>query len=391
MVAPNDDWVQTKTATEKALSDVLNGKVRLDDGANLGGSNRSHVYRFNLLDGPQDAPASVVVKRAAIRGDESYDPGANEGPAWRLFNDWAGLQFLGQVAGDASPAPRFYAGDREAGLIVLEDLSGGEQLDHILLGTDPLAAENALLGLATTLGRMHALTIGKNAEYDRIRDALGPRNVEPPGSKLAQTFGEVVDALSIKSQPELDAELAALQSTMRDPGPFLAYTHGDPCPDNCLYIGSEVKLLDFEFGQFRHALLDGVYGRIHFPTCWCVNRSPAHIPLKMEAAYRAELATGCPEAADDRLFYRGVVEACAFWAIGLFGWVSISALLEEDQQWGISTLRQRVLLRFGIAARTTQELGHMEAFGATAQEIAAKLRALWPQEADAMPLYPAFR
>ena len=35
----------------------------------------------------------------------------------------------------------------------------------------------------------------------------------------------------------------------------------------------------------------------------------------MEIAYRAELAKGCPEAADDTLFFRSVVEACAYWAI----------------------------------------------------------------------------
>ena len=41
-----------------------------------------------------------------------------------------------------------------------------------------------------------------------------------------------------------------------EPGPFLAFTHGDPAPTNNHVAGDEVRLLDFEYGGFRHALYD---------------------------------------------------------------------------------------------------------------------------------------
>ncbi len=135
----------------------------------------SAVYRCAVRKAPFAAPASVIVKRVGGEG-EPYNADADDGPAAGLFNEWAGLQFLDQLAGDRSPAARFYGGDRIAGLVVLEDLGADAHLDRILLGNDPSAAEEALIGLATTLGRMQALTVGKSEQYHHLRASLGPVN-----------------------------------------------------------------------------------------------------------------------------------------------------------------------------------------------------------------------
>ena len=83
------------------------------------------------------------------------------------------------------------------------------------------------------------------------------------------------------------------------------------------------------------------------------------------------------------------VEACAHWVIGMFhplrnGW------LKKDRDWGISTVRQRALLRLDILAQTTEEFGHLEAIGATVRDMVEKLREFWP-DVEEMPYYPAFR
>ena len=115
----------------------------------------------------------------------------------------------------------------------------------------------------------------------------------------------------------------------------------------------------------------------------------------MEMAYRAELersaelAKGCPEAADDTLFFRSVVEACAYWAIhSRLGF--IAKVWEKDHKWGISTQRQILLLCFDIFGQASEEFGHLEALGATVRDIAAKLRERWT-DLEEMPYYPAFR
>ena len=136
---------------EKILAERFGGTVKLvaeKDG--LGGSDRSNVFRCKISDAPSGAPESVIVKQAVARGDETYDIDSPEwGPAWRLFNDWAGLQFLSDVSDGNSPAPNFYGGDRESGIIVIEDLGNGKRLDHLVLGDDPVEAENGLIELAT--------------------------------------------------------------------------------------------------------------------------------------------------------------------------------------------------------------------------------------------------
>src|SRR5436305_190179 len=109
MIEPHDTYMaETIALAERILSESFGSAVRLDTASQLDGSDRSHVFRLSLLEGPPDAPANVIVKRAAVGDDETYDPNAAAfpAPAWRLFNDWAGLQFLGHVAGSNPLAPR---------------------------------------------------------------------------------------------------------------------------------------------------------------------------------------------------------------------------------------------------------------------------------------------
>lgn len=379
-------------AAQAMLSAALGGDVRLDQGSALSG--REHVFRFALLHKPPGAPDSVIVKQPRRVDDGLYNPDEPTQAVSHFFDDWAALQFLSAAAGDEPVAPRYLAGDRAQGLLAIEDLGSGEGIDSFLLGADPGAAEEALLALARTLGRMHARTIGRRDEYLRIRGALGPHNSDArtaDNNALPSKLLEGLATLDVAAPPGLEDDLAATLESIAGNGPFLAYTHGDPCPDNCLRVNGRIRLIDFEVGAFRHALTDGVYGRIHFPTCWCVNRLPDQIPLRMEAAYRAELAQGCPAAADDQLFRRATVEACAFWCLRMCAWPGIPKLLEEDRDWGIATLRQRMLLRLPIVARLAADVGHLEALGAAFGALAETLCARWEGNTATMPLYPAFR
>jgi hypothetical protein len=381
-----------RTIAETLLATRFAGPVRLGRGEVL--QDRSSIVRFSLLDGPSEAPTSIVVKRAPP--DQLYDADAPGFPAssWFLFNHWAGLQFLSHVAGEGTLSPRVYGGDRATGVVLMEDLGSGLGLDEVLLGKDPVAAEAALVELAATLGRMHAVTIGHEAVYDHLRATLGPHQKDTDFYRyqwLATAFHATVAALDITPPPGVDDELTRLITVLRDPGPFRAYTHGDPCPDNVRCSAARIKLIDFDVSRFGHALTEGVYGRIHFPTCWCVNRLPEPLIQRMEAGYRAALVPGCPEAADDRLFSHSVVTACAYWVLSMCHFTPLPALLEHDEDWGIATLRQRYVLRANILAQTTEEFGYLEALGTTFQAVAAELHTRWSCDTEDMPYYPAFR
>lgn len=384
---------ETIDIAENVLSDAFGGPVHLGKGETLQGGIRMQVYRFLVMDAPDNAPASVIVKQVKATEQAPYLPDRATMPAWTLFNEWASLQFLHEVAYDKAFAPRFYGGNRMVGLIALEDLGSGVRLDQLLLGNNADAAESALIEYASIHGRMHAATIGQQSAFQSLRNALGPSVLEDGRyiyDWLAPTLFQAFDLLGLTHTPKVERELVMLKEALLHPGPFHTFIQGDSCPDNCLFVGSTLRLLDFEGGKFDHALQEGVYGRMRFPTCWCVYQLPANIPLRMEAAYRAELMKGCPEAGDDTLFYRAVTDACVFWLIDWCQMVPLSKIMEQDRHLIAATDRQRYLARCDVVAQTTAQYGHLEATGAAIQAMAQKMRRLWP-DVEEMPLYPAWR
>jgi hypothetical protein len=276
----------------------------------------------------------------------------------------------------------------------MEDLGVARRLDQLLLGDDAAAAEEGLLAYARTLGRLHAPTVGQESAYWRLRDGLGPRQEHDAHFSYAwvvPTLGAAAHALGYAPSPDALDDAVSAVAAMRAPGLFRAYTHGDSCPDNCILLDGAMRLFDLQWSTFGHALLDASTARLYLGTCWCVNSLPPALPGRMEWAYRAEVVVGCPEPADDGLFYAGLVAACAVRVVQFCHDFPLATLLARDRRIAISTARQVMLRRFEILARTTEEYGHLPALGAALGEMATRLRALWPREAGELPLYPAFR
>ncbi len=176
-------------------------------------------------------------------------------------------------------------------------------------------------------------------------------------------------------------------------GPVRAWSttspHSDPCPGNWFRTGNSDRLLDFEFAGIGHPLLDGVYGRVPFPTCWCIGRLPEHVTQAMERAYWTELGHGCLAARDDARYARAV--ACAYWMIQLCHCSPLPKLLEEDFEWGTATIRQRLLVLLDVVTQGTRESGHLEAIGEQAEAMSRTLHDRWNPIVAPLPLYPAFR
>ncbi len=274
----------------------------------------------------------------------------------------------------------------------MEDLgpvAGG--LTDVLLGDDPVAAKTDLAVYAATVGRLNGATAGHTARFDELRDALGSSDPELGHDWVTPTFHATLDALGLTPAPSIDDELTLLKERIASPGDFAALIHSDPCPGNWLRTGHTDRLLDFEFARVGHALLEGVYGRVPFPTCWCIGRLPEHVSQAMERAYRTELAQGCPAARDDAHYARAVAEACAYWMILLGHWSPMPKLLEEDFEWGTGTIRQRLLVRLDVVTQVTREAGHLEALGDQAEAMSRTLHDRWDADIPPLPLYPAFR
>lgn len=406
MTSGSDRYDELKPLLQGALARALGGQVGIGAIERISDPDRrNQLLRCHLVQAPAGTPVTVMVKR---RRPGDYDPEAHHTAATRgLYRDWAGLQFLSELGAEIGTeiagSPRFYAGDRAAGLILMEDLGSARRLDDHLLDGTAEEAERGLLMLAAALGRMHAATIGREADYVRIRGALGPgdgpaaREADAADVERAgKTLAEQCAALGVTPPAGLSQDVTATAASVAEPGPFLAYTHGDPCPDNsAVYLASRghsadaFRLIDFEIGGYRHALRDGVYGRVRFPTCWCVRDIPEPVIKRMEDAYRTELIKGCPAAADDALYARALVLSCAAWILTTLGW-SLASAIQADREWGVATERQRILLRLPAFATLARQVGHLEALGETADRLNAALSTRWADNPAPIDLYPAF-
>ena len=205
-----------------------------------------------------------------------------------------------------------------------------------------------------------------------------------------ESFRELCALITEPLPDGFDAEMERVRQEMDEPGPFLAFSPGDTCPDNHRLTATPyVRFFDFEFAGFAHAFLTTAYFYLPLPTCWCVNRLPKEAVAQMEAVYRTELAAQCPQATDDALFYPPLLAARAFWTIATLNW-GRNAIEGNDDQWGISTVRQRHLLRLDNFADAAEQFNAFPALGDLSRRLAANLRTRW-QLPEEMPLYPPFR
>jgi hypothetical protein len=354
---------------------------------------KSTVVRWRVGPPLGCAPGSVIVKRSKT--------GA-------ILEDWAASLFLERIPHDPPLAPRCYGGDTASQTIVLEDLGDGDGPDTLaaLEGDDPEAATAALVEHLRLMGLLHAATIGRHEEYTRIRLALGPsdtpmplyhypwsvaRRFAPAADQVEQAAREYRDNLAsvglatARSAPEeIERVTAAVEC---DPGPFLAFCQGDVNePVSCLRRGGRLRLYDFDSGGFRHALIEGLAGRL---TWGSASRIPEEAVRAMEAAYRGALAGGCEAARDDRLYREAVVLAAARWHIFHVIW-RLPTALDRDYQRGRTRLRQQFLAWLDAFVRVVEGDGSMPALEGSARALSARLGTLWAEGTEPLPCYPAF-
>lgn len=377
----NDEW---RAAAERTLAAHWGAPVSCRIVDTLREKGRNRVFRMTVEGGPVE---SVILK--ACVGDERApyvhgDP-TPAGAFRRLCNEWA----AGDVLGPMGLGAQIYTADPERGFCIEEDLGDGETLAARLTGDDPAAAEAALFAYARSLADMHRATQGMADRWHALQvergvaaDA-GGHIMTTPWRFAAPVCVALAGDLGFAPPPRLEADLAAVAEAMDQPGGWLAFTPSDCCPDNHFLRGERVVFFDCEGAQMRHALIDAAYFLAPFPTCWCCSALPSGLPERLVAAYREGLAGGAD-------FDCQLTMALATWfTSGLASRAYGAKWLDEDGEWGLSTMRQRMLegirsllARPGVAAL-------LPGLADFAAELDQRFRARWPN-VEPMPLYPAF-
>lgn len=408
MIDERHDPDSVADAAARLLSEEFGRRIRLrrSETFTTGGSV---VVRCEVTGGRAGLPPSLVVKK--VREDEfAYRPDSPDtpNPAHWLFNDWAASEFLGRVPSEIPLAPRLYAGSRARGLIVLEDLGGGEPPDtqHALLGDDPELAEATLLEHVSLISRLHAATAGREPEYARIRRRLGalPRPASlfqdpwadarndaiPPGEveEVVKLYLSACERVGVSPRGRVGEEIASVTSAVEGrPGVFLAFCKGDQSmAADYIRLNGLPRLYDFNAAGYRHALVEGMPGRM---TWGCMMRLPARVVRRMDAAYQTQLTRRHTEISDE-MMRRARAEAGARWHI-LHVVHRLPEALAGDRPRGLTTLRQQVIAWLNAFADLSEEFGGTPALGASARRVAERLLKVWPAEAAEMPYYPAFR
>jgi hypothetical protein len=381
------DIGELTAGAQAALSRASGSTVELRDLEPLGGDQRRNFIARARAIYDAGAVRSVIVKATRSR---SYDPTAeNALESSGLVREWTATAYIGTRVPGREHGAALLAGDASRGLLVFEDLGANpESLVGPLLRGTAEQAEQALTLYAMTLGRLHADTADcREAHHDVFQSIFGAKRPRRRSeSRVEKEAESVVNRLGGAAPPA--SELALLSARLSDPGPWQSLVHGDPCPDNALIVDNSVRLIDYEFARPSHALLDGIYWRIGFPTCWCAGRIPADVAIRIDNAYRAELARAMPAALDDNAYRTELVYAAAIWLFTCLSW-RLDEALKEDSKWGTWSIRGRLLWYLQAVSEAAGSANVLPGIGEAAERWLSALRQRWP---DALPLglYPAF-
>lgn len=300
---------------ERSLSRSLKYEIRL---AKCTKFKKKHIFRCWVADGPNSLPEVFLVKMARNTKREPYNPKSDcvGSPAWKFFNEWTALQFLGEIDSLQTISPKFIAGDVVQGLIAFEHVSKARSLRDILRNANAHEQRHALLTYAQAIGRMHGATYGRRNQWLRLRRSLGTFRQGDPSAfdGIFRTFRRLATFLDQPVSVAVETELSELQERLSNAEPFSALRHVDIAPQNYLLLNDGVKIVDFEYSDYGHFLLDAPLGPYPFPVRWECDEVLAR---EIEAVYRTELSSGFPGALDDGIYYKGILTAWIYWLLRL--------------------------------------------------------------------------
>jgi hypothetical protein len=390
------------------LSDRFEARVRLIVDRILSGNNSNIVIRCRAA-GPSSIPSSLIIKALNDPAAGKSCPGRESSiAACELMNDWAASVFLERISSIPRLAPLLYRGDRERRLLIFEDLGDGDAPDTAaaLGSSDPDLAQRRLVEHVSLIARLHGLTLGRRDEYLEIRNALGatvaPRPVftDPWSNARSQPIADqeleqavtkyksTVAAVGVAPTAGIEPEIRRVARTVEEhSGPLLAFCKGDQNgAGDYIWRESEPRLFDFGSSGYRHALIEGLPGRL---TWGCIMRIPESVVQSMESGYQTELERVCPDVASIDL-HRAMVLASGRWHI-LHVVHRLPEALVKDRERGPTTLRQQVVAWLDAFADLSERLAQLPALGASARYLVQRLRRIWPVYASNLPYYPAFR
>lgn len=333
--------------------------------------------------------ARVYRCRSAAPGRESVILKQITDSAALGFNDWASLEFLGQLSAAGGITPRFLTGSVEQRSYLIEDLGGSCSLETLLNEPNRDEVVTSFEALASAYGKLHMATRGGEGQYLQVRawyPGLESQGRAAETARWLQGRSKIdawLTALELNPLAGLDDALQSVAATYADARPFHTFTHGDPAPTNNHVRGGVVRLLDFEYGAMRHALYDLTAWEILCPL-------PCEVVEVMQQAWKRECAGAWPEAVDEELFRQGWAAMCAFRALAMLSWITPD-VLKRNRPWvGDWTALEAISTAISRLARACAGVQELASVRHLAENVEGALLRRFPELEGALPRWPAF-
>ncbi|WP_459546997.1 phosphotransferase family protein [Nocardia sp. X0981] len=370
------------SAAQQLLTKRMGAPVKLSDPVELSGSGRTTVLRVRVAENAFSLPRTLIVKqvRGAVRDPKNVTiaPGVASVDS-AFLREAVSYQFTTALSRGERPGAYLIAHSLPDRLLVLSDLGENTKLTDVLRSGAEPATRNAMMAFAQALGRMHAATVGREPDFVALLRRVDVTHrvdgiAQQAEAAVAEVPGLLRRELGIEVPDEV-VEQVAHGARLFSGGRFRAFSPSDLCPDNVIINDEGARILDYEWGGFRDAVLDIAYALVSFPGCLCDIELSRERANQMVEAWRAEVVGVWPALADDALLADKILEARLIWV-----WLSTYWFLPADhariaaaREHGLSVPRSDALLnRWAGLAEDARCLGN-DAVGDFAEGVCALL------------------
>lgn len=347
---------------ENIVSNHFQEKLKITQPVVLKDWERNRVVRCTVE--PHHKIRSVIVKQ--IKQNEACG-----------FSEWASLQFLSGIETLAETHPQFYGGDIDARLFVMEDLGTMGSLADALDQGHPPAIKQILCRLSQQMARLVEETQGNQKRFEVIRAALPEHQAvgrRAEGQRWLigrKKLGQWFEALRIETPIGFERSFHSVAAAYVSPDVWLAFSHGDPAPTNNYIVGTNVRLIDFEYGAFRHALYDLSAWNIlcPLPKTW--------VQLMIDC-FQQQIAPQIPEFGEEKAFKEAWAMMCAYRSLALMTWLPVT-IITIDRSWvGNWSMREALISTLIRLYDATIEIPTLAALAALSEMLLQTLQRRWP-------------
>lgn len=380
--------------SEDLLSAKFGQPLSLNIIAPIQVEGRFLILRCQVEPSPKGIPESIIIKQM------STDPASHKRieTSQTSRNEQAVLQMMTNLSSSAKPGPIYYSSDPLTGLLIFEDLGDYPTLQDVLYGQDFHQAKEAVVQYGHYLAKMQLAARNQVEIYTTNLRGLGGRQLRDVlGWDLRDYLSDLrayLGFFKIEVSDEFDQAIHNLAQSIQSPGPFYTLSHCDAGPHNIMILPDQPILIDFEQACFQHGFVDLVQARMAFPTAGLGCRSSPIVIEQMERVYRDELVKHIPEVADDQLYERALVEACAQTVMTMFvemGQGGLAQFLDTNKSIPTANFRiQRMITFLHAFLQAAESLNQLPYIRMIGQKIYDSILDCCP-EVEMLPYFPVFQ